>query len=300
VTHTPLLALGFILLTIIGALNLLTDSVFIGLRQARYNVLVDGGIGGATKIVASLVVAGAGAYGLFFAASIGYAAAAVGSLVLLVVANHFHPSLRGASQVLRPLLRFSGANYVGNILTQLPTVVVPLIVLDRVGVHDAAYYYIAYQVVSLLYAAVFSVEQTFLAEGSHDDVDLRQIMRRSWRLLAAFCVPASLLLAVAGHWLLLLFGGRYSANGTVILIIFSAAALPLGAFNWLLTVLRLTGQLGAIVFANVVFATVTCGLAWALAPKGLSTLVLAWPIGFTLAAGCAGIAVWRWSRRSAT
>jgi O-antigen/teichoic acid export membrane protein len=201
--------------------------------------------------------------------------------------------------VLKPLVRFSGANYVGNVLTLLPTFIVPLVVLDRIGVHATAYYYIAYQVVSLLYAAVFAVEQTFLAEGSHDDVDLRQIMKRSWRLLAVFCVPASLLLALGAHWLLLLFGPSYSANGTLILIILAASALPLGAFNWLLTALRLTGQLGAIMTATVVFAALTCGLAWILAPRGLSTLVLAWPLGLTFAACTAAVPFWRWSRRHA-
>ena len=297
VTHKPILALGFVLLTSIGTLNLLTDSIFIGLRRARYIALVDGGIGGITKIVAALVVAGAGAYGLFFAASIGYTAAAFASLILIAADAHFRPSIRGWLQLLKPLLRFSGANYVGNLLTLLPTFIVPLIVLDRIGVHATAYYYIAYQVVSLLFAAVFAVEQSFLAEGSHDDVDLRQIMRRSWRLLAAFCVPASLLLAVSAHWLLLVFGQSYSANGTLTLIILAASALPLGAFNWLLTVLRLTGRLGAIMTTNVVFAGLTCVLAWILAPRGLSTLVLAWPIGLTAAACTAAVPVWRWSRR---
>jgi O-antigen/teichoic acid export membrane protein len=299
VTHKPILALGFVLLTSVGALNLLTDSIFIGLRQARYNALVDGGIGGVTKIVAAVVVAGAGAYGLFFAVSIGYSVAAFASLILIAMDDHFRPSIRGFSQVLKPLLRFSGANYVGNVLTLLPTFIVPLVVLDRIGVHATAYYYIAYQVVSLLYAAVFAVEQTFLAEGSHDDVDLRKIMRRSWRLLALFCVPASLLLALSAHWLLLVFGRSYSANGTLILIILAASALPLAAFNWLLTVLRLTGQLGAIMTATVVFAALTCGLAWILAPRGLSTLVLAWPLGLTVATCIAAVPFWRWSRRHA-
>ena len=298
VTNRPILALGFILLTAIGALNLLTDSIFIGLRQARYNVLVDGGIGGITKIVACVVVAGAGAYGLFFAATVGYAAAAIASLVLIAADDHFRPSLRGAWKALQPLMRFSGANYIGNLLTLLPTFIVPLVVLDRIGVHSTAYYYIAFQVASLLYAAVFAVEQTFLSEGSHEDVELRPIMRRSWRLLAAFCVPVSLFMAVCGHWFLLLFGPDYSAKGTVALVVLAASALPLGALNWLLTVLRLTRQLGAIVTANSVFAGLTCGLAWILAPHGLSIMVLAWPIGLTTAAGTAGFAVWRWSRRT--
>ena len=300
VTNRPILVLGFILLTTIGALNLLTDSVFIGLRQARYNLIVDGGIGGIVKIVACVVVAGAGAYGLFFAATVGYAAAALASLVLIAADDYFRPSLGGAWEVLKPLLRFSGANYVGNLLTLLPTFIVPLVVLDRIGVHSTAYYYIAFQVASLLYAAVFAVEQTFLSEGSHDDVELRQIMRRSWRLLAAFCVPVSLLMAVCGHWFLLLFGPDYSANGTIVLVVLAVSALPLGALNWLLTVLRLTRQLGAIVTTNTEFAGLTCGLAWILAPHGLSVMVLAWPIGLTTAAGAAGFAVWRWIRRTSS
>jgi O-antigen/teichoic acid export membrane protein len=124
------------------------------------------------------------------------------------------------------------------------------------------------------------------------------MMHRSWRLLALLCVPSSLALAGAAHWLLLLFGGRYSTKGTEILIVLAIAALPLGAFYWLLTVLRLTGQLSAIVISNVVFATVTCGAAWLLAPRGISVLVFAWPIGLSAAAVTAALPVWRWSLRA--
>ena len=140
--------------------------------------------------------------------------AAVASLLLLVTVNHFRPSLRGSREVLRPLRRFSGGYYVGNLLTLLPTFVIPLIVLDRVGVHEAAYYYIAYLLVSLLFADVFAVEQAFLSEGSHEEQDLRVVMRRSWRLLALFCIPATVVLMVAARWLLLLFGHNYSVHGT--------------------------------------------------------------------------------------
>ena len=175
---------------------------------------------------------------------------------------------------------------------------VPLIVLDRVGVHASAYYYIAYLMVSLLFAAVFAVEQTFLAEGSHVGVDLPAVMRRSWRLLALFCIPATVALAVGAHWLLLLFGRRYSENGTDVLIVLATSAIPLAAFNWLLTVLRLIGRLQPIVIGNVVFAVLTCGLAWVLAPHGLVVLSLAWPVGLTAAAVTVGIPVWRWARSS--
>ncbi len=297
VVHDAAMAAGVVVLGgIFGPLNLITDSIFIGLRQAKFNALVDGGVGGIVKIGAAVAVAGAGAYGLFVASAIGYAAAAVASLLLLVTVNHFRPSLRGSRAVLRPLRRFSGANYLGNLLTLLPTFVIPLIVLDRVGVHEAAYYYIAYLLVSLLFAGVFAVEQAFLSEGSHEDQELRVVMRRSWRLLALFCIPATVILMLAARWLLLLFGHNYSEHGTDVLIVMATAVIPFAAFNWLLTVLRLVGRLRAIVAGNVVYALVTCALAWVLAPRGLTILSVAWPVGLTVASATVAVPVWRWAR----
>ncbi len=297
IVHQPLMAIGFVALATVGTLNLLTDSIFIGLREARFNVLVDGGIGGVTKIIAGIAVVGGGAFGLFFAATVGYVLAGIASVILLVVALSYRPKVRGSLKSIEPLLRFSGANYLGNLFTLLPTFLLPLIVLDRVGAHATAFYYIAYQVASLLYAGVFAVEQSFLAEGSHNDVDLRQMMRRSWRLLALFCVPSSLALAAVAPWLLTLFGGSYSSNGAPVLIILALSTIPLGALNWLLTVLRLTGKLRTIVTANLVFAVVTCGMAWVLAPRGLTTLVMAMPIGLVAATFVAATTVWQSARR---
>jgi len=299
VTQDAAMAAGVVLLGgIFGPLNLITDSVFIGLRQARFNVVVDGGIGGTVKIAAAVVVAGAGAYGLFVAAAIGYAAAAVASVALLVAVNRYRPTLRGVRAVLRPMWRFSGANYAGTLLTLLPTFLIPLIVLDRLGVHASAYYYIAFQIVGLLFAGVFAVEQAFLSEGSHEESELRVLMRRSWRLLVLFCVPASVVLALGARWLLLLFGRTYSVHGTDVLIVLATATLPFGIFNWLLTVLRLIGRLSPIVAGNLVYAVLTCGLAWILAPRGVVALAAAWPIGLTAASAALAVPVWRWARLS--
>jgi O-antigen/teichoic acid export membrane protein len=150
VAHQPVLTAGFVLLTVALTINMLTDSIFIALRKSGYNALVDGGIGGGAKLASTAIIAGGGAYALFVASSAGIAVAALASLILIAKSDHFHPSLRGSQQMLKPLLRFSGANYLGNVLMILPSLVVPLIVLDRIGVHAAAYYYIGYQMAALL------------------------------------------------------------------------------------------------------------------------------------------------------
>jgi O-antigen/teichoic acid export membrane protein len=289
IQHNPALAVSFVLLTGAAAVNLLTDSIFVASRKASYNVLADGGIGGATKIASGVILAGTGAYGIFCSSVGGFAAAALASMVLMATALHWRPSFKNSFRVLKPLLRFSAASYAGNILDMLPSLVVPLIVLDRLGTHAAAYYFVAFQVATLLYSAVSAVVQTFLAEGSHAEEDWQELLKRSRRLLIALCLPACLVLVVAAHWILLAFGPSYSQHGTPSLIILAVATLPIAANNWLWTVLRLSARLRAIVFSSVIYAIAICGLAWFLAPHGLATLTVAWPVGGLLGAAAAAM-----------
>jgi O-antigen/teichoic acid export membrane protein len=291
VAHRPVLAAGFVLLAAATAVNLLTDSIFIAARKAGYNAVIDGGVGGLTKLILCVVLAGAGAYGLFCASVGGLAVAALASLLLMAKALRWRPSLRSWRSVLGPLLRFSGANYVGNVFNMLPTLIVPLIVLDRIGAEAAAYYFVAFQTATLLYSGAAAVEQAFLAEGAYTGVVGRQLRHRSLTLVMLLCVPAGVLLTVAAHWVMLAFGPAYSLHGTFALMVLASAAIPLGAINWLVTMLRLAGKLRAIVLSNAVYVLAISVIAWFLAPRGLTAVCVAWPAGALLAALTAGVAV---------
>jgi O-antigen/teichoic acid export membrane protein len=284
VEHSPVMAAGFVLLTAAAAVNLLTDSVFVSSRRAGLCAVTDGAIGGVSKIVMGVALAGSGAYGLFSASAGGFAAAAVASVVLIMTTLGLRPSFRRPFQALKPLLRFSGANYVANAMNLLPSVVVPVVVLDRLGARQAGYYFIAFQMAALLYAAIYAVESAFFAEGSQAGADWRAIRRRSRRLALVLFVPGGILLMVTAHWVLLVFGRGYSQNGTGCLELLAAAVLPMAMANWGWTVLRLAGRLGAVVFSNAVYTAGICVGAWILAPHGLTALSAAWPLGATIAA----------------
>lgn len=284
VGHRPALMAGFALLTAAAAVNLLTDSVFVATRKAAFNAVIDGGVGGVVKIACTVSLAGSGAYGLYCASTLGYLAAAAASVVLMAGVLRWRPSAEEAIRSLRPLLRFSGASYASNVLYMAPSLVVPLIVLDRLGASAAAYYFVAFQVATLLYSAAYAVEQAFLAEGSYAGAQWRQLLSRSLKVLAALCLPAALALVVAAHWILLIFGPAYSQRGTVCLMLLAVAALPIAANNWLATVLRLSGRLDVLVLSSAVYAVSICGLAWFFAPHGLGALTVAWPVGSALAA----------------
>jgi len=293
VVHSLPLTLGFVILTAGVGVNSLTDSIFIAAGKANYNAFVDGIIGGISKIVLVLLLVGGGAYGIFGAASGGLMAAAISSLLLMAWRLRWRPKFKNFRQLLKPVFRFSGMNYVGSIMTLLPTLIVPVIVLNKIGASGAAYYYVAFQLANILYQAAYSVEQAFLVEGSHAGVISRAVLIRSARVLLALCIPAFIVVILCGHELLLAFGPKYGANADSSLIPLTAAVLPIAIGNWCLTILRLSNQLRAIVVSNLVYSVTIVGLAWLLASHGLGALSVAWPIGASAGAVVAGIAAVR-------
>jgi O-antigen/teichoic acid export membrane protein len=290
VTHSLPLAAAFILLTAGAGVNLITDSVFIAAGKSQYNALVDGVIGGGIKVVLVFFLISAGSYGIFGAATGGYLAAAAASLILMARVLKWRPQFGKFVQALKPVLSFSGTNYASSILNLLPNLIVPLIVLDRIGTSAEAYYYVSFQLATLLYQAVFSVEQSFLSEGAGLDGLNRAVLMRSIRILLGLCIPAFTLVILFGHQLLSAFGPAYARNTGSTLIPLAAAVFPIAANNWFTTVLRLvTNKLRPLVWGNAVCAVVIIGLAWVLAPHGLVAVATAWPIG--VAAGTAIVGV---------
>jgi O-antigen/teichoic acid export membrane protein len=290
-------AVGFVLLTGAATVTKLTDYIFIAARRTGINALVDGGIGGVARLLLLPLLAGAGAFGLYTAWVGGLALISVVSVVLMWTQLNWRPGLKGAREVMLPLLRFSGMNYLANVFNLVPILVVPLIVLDRLGAKDAAFYYMAFQIANLLYSGGYAVEENFLAEGAHGEERLTSLMWRAAKLLAMMAIPAAVLGAVLAPWILLVFGKSYSSHGSDALIFMALAAIPVAAQNWLITILRLTGQLLAITVSNAVYAVGICGVAWWLAPHGLSLVGVAWLVGSLAGVIVATVALLRGARR---
>lgn len=285
-----MLTVGFVLIASATAVNTLTDSIFIASRKAKYTTFVDGIIGGFGKVILALVLTGAGAYGIFLASAMGTVLAVVASLILIYTAMHARLDLRRPLETLKPLLLFSGANYIGNVFAMIPGLVIPLILLDRLGPEPAAYFFVVFQIAQIMFAAAYALEQTFLTEGSRPDADMRKLRQRSLRLLMLFCVPSAGIIIGTGRWLLLAFGQPYYHYGFTSLIILILAAGPISANYWFLTILRLAGKLRAIVMVNVTYAIGTCLFVWVGTSHGLTGVSWGWFAGAAIGTCVAGVA----------
>ncbi|MEU9706904.1 lipopolysaccharide biosynthesis protein [Streptomyces sp. NPDC047981] len=280
-----LLSAAFVAFCALSALKQLTDSVFIGVRKPQYNLVVDGGIQGITKIVLPLFLVGAGSYGIVTASGGACAVAVLASFFFLWRGAGFRFDVRLSSVSLRPQAGFSAASYVFSALTLVPILVTPLIALHWLGPAAAGYYFVAFQIANLLNTLSDNVGEALLAEVSFDETRFKEMLRRSAALLAAVQVPASVVLVVAAGLVLRLFGGSYVDHARGPLIVLTLGALAVALRTWASFGLKLAGRLRHLVASGVVLTVVSVGLALAWAPKGLLWIGFAWLVG-NLASGC--------------
>lgn len=287
------LAAGFVLMTSLAAVNLLTDSAFVAYRAARFNFLIDGLLQSGSKLLLLIVFAGSGAFGIYSAGGLAGVFAVVASITILMRRFHFRPRLVLDMGVIRETVHFTAASYTASIFNLLPILVVPVLVLDRLGSASAGYYFMAFQITNLLAGVASAVSQTLLAEVGHEEASLRTLARRSARLLAIAIVPAAIVLGAGGKWLLLVFGSDYSTKAWTALLVLACAAPAVAAYGWAATLVKATGQLRALILCNVVFAVVSISLTAALAERGLVWVAAAWFLANAAAAATAGVALLR-------
>ena len=278
------------------ALNLLTDAVFIARRRTGFNALTSGLLQGIVKVALPVFMVGVGAMGIFGAVGAGAAAALIVSLVLMRVVLGLRVDLGRRRTAINSQVRYSTGTYASSVLNLVPMLVVPLIVLERLGAADAGYYYVAFQVATLLLALATAVGEALFAEGSHDGSAFVPLLRRSGRLLALILVPASVGVALLSGLILQVFGTSYREQAQPLLIVLCVNAIFLGVSTWANFALKIVGDLRALVIANGLAGVVVIGLSVALSGYGLVWTGVAWLAGTSLAAGYAAWAVRRHAR----
>jgi O-antigen/teichoic acid export membrane protein len=102
-------------------------------------------------------------------------------------------------------------------------------------------------------------------------------------------VGIAIIVVVAAHWALLVYGASYSANATAPLIVLAAALPIVGLNNFGQTLLKLRGQLTSLVVLNVASFVTIVVLAELWSSAGLTLVAVAWAIG-NLVAGLIAVA----------
>lgn len=279
----PLVVVLFVFLTVASSLNLLTNSVFIAHRHAWF-VLVINVLFNLVKVALPFAFIDYGAVGIFVAAGI----AQIVGLVLSVLYMRrsydyqFHPTIDIAA--LKQTFRYTFSVYIGSVLNLLPPTLLPLMITAQLDAASTAYYYMAFNIATIIYTVAYSAMQSAFAESSHDESALRRHIAKGMQLSVALVVPAIVLCVLCGGFILGIFGSEYAKAATPLLIVMSLAALVVAPYSALGAIMKVAHDTSSFIAMNVVYTVSILGLAYAYMPQyGLIAIGYSWLAGNLLA-----------------
>jgi O-antigen/teichoic acid export membrane protein len=199
-------------------------------------------------------------------------------LIYLLLRRGHRFKLEMRSDAARELGKFSAGIYVATIIGGLPQMLLPVVVLARMGAAQSAYWGIAMTVGTMLYQLPSSITQGLMPEISIRPKERGRLILRSTLLVAVVIIPTLFLTYLATPLLLSFFGNSYTTQITSPLhwLIISGFVTMLNYTGG--AILYLAKKSTAITVLNIVDAIVVVGLAstWATNANGVA---ISWFIG---------------------
>ncbi len=269
----------------------LLDATLIAQGRSKF-VILKNGLANALRFPLALGLIAFGAAGLFIAMS---GAVSVVALLSVPALRWVLPGYRYTPTVdlamLRRLVPYGIKNHVVNIVSSLPSLLLPMIVLNVLGSATSGYFAIAWLLVQPITMVQASVSSALLSEGSRVEYRYMGEIRRALALTLPLICGVVLLGCVLAGPALGLFGGVYATQSAVLL-------------RWLL-VSTLPGTVNSLFQSRCRIERRSAPIAWlAIGSAGitLASLFLLLPhwrlagVGVAVTAGQAVPAIWTSTR----
>lgn len=199
-------------------------------------------------------------------------------VVMLARRGHqFRPTLSAAAT--RGLRRFATGSYIGDILSSLPLLILPIIILSRFGSSITAYWYLAVLIASTLTQIPGSVFKALLPEASRRPSERRALVRRSAILMIGVTIPTLVIAYLAAPLVIsVAFGHNYAMESVTPVRLLIIAGLASGVNYATGSILVIAKKTFVIATADGAAAAVVLGMAliWA---NNLDEIAICWVLG---------------------
>lgn len=159
----------------------------------------------------------------------------------------------------RELFQFFASSYAINAINVIVPLLVPLIVVARLGTEMNAYFSMCWLVVNTLGALIVATAAPFIATASTPGADVRSCTVRFVLLCGGASLAGCVTLVVAAPFILGILGPQYAENGTTLIRIM-ALVLPAVALTTIYTALaRLQRRLRLAVTSQILLGFLVVG-----------------------------------------
>lgn len=274
------IGISFILFCTATSINILTDAVFLSYRQTKYTLYINI-IFSFVKMFLPLLFYRYGAFGIFLAAALGQTVGFIFSIFVMVWKFDYKPELTFDKEIIKEVWLFCVGNYLSGALNLLPVAILPLIITNKIGLKEAAYFYMIMMIMNLLYTIPQAVTRSLFAEGSYDENNFEGKVKQASIIISLLVIPAIIFLVVFGNKLLLIFGKKYTESSAFLSVMsFSAIFICINAlFN---SFFRIKKNINGLVLSSIAYSSGIMLFTYLFIGKGLLGIGLAWILGTAL------------------
>lgn len=274
----------FIFFIVVFGLNGLFDSVYVAYR-ASGNILFKNIIFSILKILFIFGLISFGAYGIFSSYATAMVISFFISLGVLIYRFEFRPQLKINFKIIQKMAKFSAGNYISGFLYSLPSLLLPIIIINKLSATTAAYYYMDSMILGFLITIPLSTSQSLLTEGSHDETLTKKHLKKAIKITSLLLLPSVIIIFFFGNIILQFFGKSYASDAFRFLQIISLSVAPMAVVLFGNSVLRIRHKIKELIILNFVGCIITLGASYLLITGGLFYLGIGWLIGQTITSG---------------
>lgn len=274
-------AILFVVMCVLGTLNILLDQVSIAMgrgRQVLSRNLAFGGAAVAAAVVLGLTRRAASPAEVFLPWVLaGICACWVGVRQLASGVPGYRYRPRCDVDLGRRLAVIGFPNHLLTLTERAPGLVLPIVVTELLSPADNAYWYAVWMMAWVVCIVPLSVGLALFAEVAKADEKLTEKVTLAVRISLGIGVLSAVAVAATGPLTLHLLGADYAAAGTTPLRILVLAVIPMTAVQVYSAVCRGAGRLGEAIATGATGGALAIGAASVVArPFGLVGMAWAW------------------------
>jgi len=284
IQNNIIFAFIFIFFMIFASLSSLIESIFIAYRNAKY-VLLKNSIFSVLKIAFPFLLVSLGAYGIFSSYMLSLILGFLTVFLILIFKFNYKPKFVFYDSIIRRIGKYSFGNYVAGFIGGLPAMLLPLLILNKLGAETSAYYYMAMMIAALLFVIPQATSNSLFAEGSYNEKQLKHQVKKAIKIISLLLIPAIILTIFFGKYVLLLLGKEYSIEGFRFLQLLAVSGIFIGINSIFGTLLRVKKRIKSLITISIFSAILILGGSYLLINQGLLGIGYAYLIGQAIITG---------------
>lgn len=272
-------AIIFLVFVLLNSITTITGNAFLANRNAdrffsQYFLL-------ALRVPLLIPLVFFGSFGIF--TSVGLANLFAALFAFYSFSKVISIDFKLDKQFIGESFQFSYKNYISNVLLEVPTLIMPILILNLMSEADVAKYYIAFAIGSLILIIPNSLSTAVFVEGSYGK-NMRENVTKAGLTIYCFLIPTVILIYFFGDFFLNMIGKGYF-EAFELLRYLALSSLFVGVYSLFVPIENVRMNVESVVKLNVIRFLLLMGFSYFFILKyGIVGVGYAWLITYGILA----------------